>query len=62
MEDLYWEHEAQHTSEDWAELKNRCSSCYSATRTIRPTCKCELGSSIRQYKVEDLALSPDPRN
>ncbi len=63
MEDLYWEHEAQHTSEDWAELQNKCSSCYSAIKRIRNYEKGNMelvGKSIRNYVLEDMITNPNP--
>lgn len=32
--DLYWEHE-QHTSDDWANLKDECSECYASLIRMR---------------------------
>ncbi len=66
---LLKEHEAGfHTSEDWAVLKDRCSECFKASKSFSVTnfmggdWKEMLGRSIRHNDIEDLKLSPDPRN
>ncbi len=63
MEDLYNEHEAQHTSEDWANLKDRCSECHKASKSVTNFIAGDwremLGTSIHAWKNEDRILSPN---
>jgi len=45
LEDLYFEHDDMHTSDDWDRLKDECSSCYKAIQSVR--------NMVSQYTNEE---------
>lgn len=60
IEDLYKEHESQHTSEDWANLKDSCGECYKLSKKYGNGVIAGISFKRSLDFLEDMRISPNP--